>query len=118
MNKYKVTAGIFAGHEFLGEISSDGKTVYDRSTVGRGYPIGNCKNITNVIFYKGFIIEPAYVGFMFYREEEGIDCSCEEGKWKTNVCYMSSVQKAKDEIDEWGRINYSDLETYLLDRKL
>lgn len=43
--KYKVITGIFEGHIFEGEISFNGKTVWDLNSYGRGYPIENCKEL-------------------------------------------------------------------------
>jgi len=39
--RYRVTKGIFEGRVFKGELSSNGKTVWDLDTVGRGYPVEN-----------------------------------------------------------------------------
>lgn len=52
------------------------------------------------IQYKGYTIEPAYVGFQYYKTSQGIDCSCEEGNWQSNVRSASSVKDAQIEIDE------------------
>ena len=43
MKKFTVIEGIFKGHKFDGEVSVDGKTIWDLNTQGRGYPIENCK---------------------------------------------------------------------------
>lgn len=57
--------------------------------------------------YKGYIIEkeqePWAIKFgqnyIFYPES-GIDCSCEDGEWKSNVHGAKSIEDAKNEIDE------------------
>ena len=41
--KYKVTTGIYKDHEFYGYILND--RVMDDHTVGRSYPIDNCKEV-------------------------------------------------------------------------
>jgi len=52
MTKYIVNKGIFIGHKFNGEVSFDGKTVWDKDSYGRGYPIENCDEMEDDVVYK------------------------------------------------------------------
>ena len=47
MKRYKVITGIFAGREFKGELSTNGKTVWDMDSIGLGYPIKNCIKLSS-----------------------------------------------------------------------
>lgn len=52
------------------------------------------------IEYKGYSIEPDYVGYKFWKTSEGIDCSNDGDGWKSNVSHSKSVEDAKADIDD------------------
>lgn len=52
------------------------------------------------IQYEGYTIQPAWIGFDFFKTDEGIDCWNDGDGWKSNVKHASSIENAKAEIDD------------------
>lgn len=50
--------------------------------------------------YRGYTIEPDFVGYKFWKTSQGIDCEWTGDSWKSNVHHASSIESAKDEIDD------------------
>jgi hypothetical protein len=50
--------------------------------------------------YKGYTIEKQDYGYGFYLTESGVDCYYDGDGWRSNVQYASSIDDAKEQIDD------------------
>lgn len=50
--------------------------------------------------YRNHTIEPDHVGYRYYNNFEGIDCDWSGDGWRSFVKSASSIQDAKEQIDD------------------
>jgi hypothetical protein len=85
-------------------ISLDDVATLKALRVGYATHIGLIKVVVERVEYRGYTIEnslcPYAYALHFYKTEAGIDCEFDGESWSSNVISASSVQDAKEQIDD------------------